>query len=692
MKNLINKTITLACTIFMLNACDLDEFNPSVGDTSLNSFSAWAGLQAYCYSSLNDELYSASDWLYLSEGGTDLWVAKSNGTSYKQLFNYEDATSSYNTFQKVFKQCYSMISNCNTVINEASNLIDGDPNNVKVLVAETKVLRALFYSILVTHYGPITLQLNSSSSLTGIVDLYPKRSSEKDIYEQIFKDLNEAIPDLGIEPYEGNYARATKKTAIGLLARAYAQRAGLGDSKYGDGETYWTLAKDTAEDLINNASSYGAYLYTDIADMWADANNRRNKESLFSSVGPDATLDVYQYMQKNNKLLAYSAGSAYGDFFASGQKTSDKGYFYGRMNSQNWMPSEYLMYCFDPQWDRRWEYSFIYAYSGYSMTQCGWVAYDKGQVTLTETMCTQYGLNPENIGKKLYPYADCDGIPSPLGGNQYPAKIWPKGDHSGDPSHLLSIAPSVADINKNGYAGTTKAYAVPYPVEVDDNRFSTIFVHEPLSEEEKAKALCPVVCLRDIYGSNGLPYGTIDCGSEAGNPPLIGDGLRSSSACPSLHKFNWSYEGVFVGSDLQKKTGDMYIMRMAEVYLLAAEAWERLGNGSKAAEYLNVLRKRAAREGTDENKWKLSTATEDDIMDEYARELCGEFTRWALLKRHNAFEDRLGRFNKRAAASFKSYHYNRPISYEFLSTILNKEEYGDNGYGSTANSGLENID
>ena len=35
----------------------------------------------------------------------------------------------------------------------------------------------------------------------------------------------------------------------------------------------------------------------------------------------------------------------------------------------------------------------------------------------------------------------------------------------------------------------------------------------------------------------------------------------------------------------------MFIMRMAEVYLIAAEAEERLGNGAKAAEYLNVLRK-----------------------------------------------------------------------------------------------------
>ena len=84
----------------------------------------------------------------------------------------------------------------------------------------------------------------------------------------------------------------------------------------------------------------------------------------------------------------------------------------------------------------------------------------------------------------------------------------------------------------------------------------------------------------------------------------------------------------------------MFIMRMAEVYLLAAEAEQQLGNGTKAAEYLNVLRKRAARDQANESSWKLTTATEDHKFEEYARELCGEFSRWSLLISLNAFESR----------------------------------------------------
>lgn len=691
MKKIFKNIAYLACAALMFNACDLDEVNPSAGDATLSSFDAWSGLQAYSYSCLNDELYTASDWMYGSEGGTDLWLAKSNGTGYRQLFYYEDLTASYNITNKIFKQCYSMITNCNSVINESVNLVDGDQETIDLLVAETKALRALYYSILVANYGPVELVLNSSSAITGEVSLYPKRSSEKDIYDQIIKDLTEAIPVLGVEPYQGNQSRFAKKGAKGLLARVYAQRAGLGDSKYGDGQQYWKLAAETAEELISNAAAYGAHLYEDVADMWADANNRKNKEALLVAEGPDANEPATQFMTVRNKLLAYSSGGAYDDFFNKNHRPNDKGYFYGRHNASNWMPSKYLMYCFNPEWDKRWEYSFYIGWNEWTMVQCGWVGYDKGQMKLDSAKhIAKYGIDPSFIGKTIYPYADCNGIPSTFLGNQFPAKVWPKGDHSGDPANLLTVAPSAAFCGTPGYTETTKAYALPYPIAADDDRINTYFVHEPLDDADER--IYPVVVLKYMYDENGYPYGNVEKGSAAATSPYIGNGKTSTSCYPGLNKFNWSYEGVFTSGNLQMKTGNMFIMRMAEVYLLAAEARQMLGDGSKAAEHLNVLRKRAARAGVDESVWKLATATEDDIFDEYAREMCGEFTRWALLKRHNAFEERLAKYNPRAAKTFKKHHYNRPISWDFLSTILNAEEFGDNGYGSTANSGLQGFE
>lgn len=301
MKKIFLAIVAVAGLTF--TACDLDEHNPSAGDASLTAFSAWSGLQAYCYSCLADELYTASDWMFASEGGTDCWVAKANGTGTKDLFYYEDMSPSTNATKKLFKQCYSMLTTCNTVINEAANVtIDRNEERMEILVAETKALRAFYYYILVSNYGPVTLTLDSNASVSGVVERHPKRTSEKVIYDQVIKDLTEAIEVLPIEPLDGNKARFTKKAAIGILARVYAQRAGLGDSKYGDGQTYWQLCFDTAKGLIDNAGMYGAALYDDVYDTWADANNRNNKEALFIAAGLDANDPSSQYGSWRNKL------------------------------------------------------------------------------------------------------------------------------------------------------------------------------------------------------------------------------------------------------------------------------------------------------------------------------------------------------------------------------------------------------
>ena len=128
------------------------------------------------------------------------------------------------------------------------------------------------------------------------------------------------------------------------------------------------------------------------------------------------------------------------------------------------------------------------------------------------------------------------------------------------------------------------------------------------------------------------------------------------------------------------------IMRMAEVYLIAAEATLHInsGDGVTAANYLNPLRQRACRNVSDFNTttgMQLTTATMNDVFDEYARELCGEFYRWALLKRNKAFETRLQAYNGTAFINFDpTKHYKRPIPFSFLNQINNATEFGTNGY------------
>jgi hypothetical protein len=240
--------------------------------------------------------------------------------------------------------------------------------------------------------------------------------------------------------------------------------------------------------------------------------------------------------------------------------------------------------------------------------------------------------------------------------NQYPAKVWKKNtDHTGNTADLTEP--------KN-------VYVIYYPVEPDDDRFVIYLSKKTLSAEEKAKYACVTINLDDQFDENGA-YKTASY-----------DGTNTYLLYPGLVKVNWNFDGVFT-SNLQKKTGDVFIMRMAEVYLIAAEANVELGNNAKAAEQLNVLRKRACRNASDyDAHMKLTTADEQTVLDEYARELAGEYQRWAVLKRHgyDKFMEQLKKGNVRASKSFTKTHMLRPISYDFLNQISNAEEYGNNGY------------
>lgn len=657
MKRRLLYSMALAvCTTAAISSCSLDEYNPSdtSGGRELTTVEGLKNLGTYCYSPLYDQMFSASDYLAVAEAGTDLWLTQNNKTTQQQLFYYEGLTTSTTATDKLFSQAYACINTCNAVINRANQVEEGDREVLKVVVAEAKCLRAYYYLVLVTNYGNITLVTTES---TDEKIMTPTRTSQEEIYKQIVKDLKEAAADLGVTPMDGNYARVTKKSALGLLARAYAQGAGEGLTE--EGKSYWQRAKEVAEDLILNMASYNAYLYDDVEDVWAQSNNRKNKEALFVASGPQAGTDAFVYGSYGaNKLFTFT--------FCDPNKLSDiypvaskQNYFYGRVNNNVYAPSKYLIDCFDARYDKRWENSFTTAFSLFSMAQVGWRPYnDKNSViTLTKDMCKKYGINLNFVGEKIYPYVDVNAINlGSNGGNQYVASMWPKGEHSGNYEKLVPV--------KN-------PYVIPHPLAEDEDRFIVYLSKDRLSDSEKAKRKYVCVNIDDLFEADGKYKSTFIDEQQTNTYTLF----------PSLNKFNFNFEGGFYGSNLQCKTGDMFIMRMAEVYLIAAEAEERLGNGEKAAEYLNVLRKRACRTESDyEEHMKLATATEDDVLDEYARELCGEFTRWALLKRHKAFETRLADYNPRAAESFTAKNYLRPISYTFLNQIENSAEYGTNGY------------
>lgn len=655
MKTKLLYTAIIAGTL-SFSSCELDEYNPTGGDATIESFDAWSGLETYCYSPLAEQLYSVYDFMSVAEGGTDMWLTPGGNPDYaKQLIYYDGLTTNTNGSNKVFKQAYSCIASCNAVINNADNVKGITDYDKRILTAEAKTLRAFYNLLLVTYYGPVTLSQEDISK--GETNVRPVRNTVEEFYTAIIKDLTEASDELDVQPYGGNYARVCKKTALGLLARAYAQGAGEGLSE--NGVSYWQRAKDVADDIINNASAYNVYLYTDVSDLWAQANNRNNPEALFIVSGRDANDESYNYVNCNNNLFTYTICNPYkcSDIYTRADNTN---YYLGRTNNNTIAPTKYTLSVFDPSWDKRYENTFMTAFGLFSMVDAGWVGpYSACRVKITPNLITKYSIGEQYLGQYIYPYVDMATSTSAYGGNQYyPTGVWAKGDHSGDTKNLIKDVKNV--------------YVVDYPVAEDDDRFAIVLSKDYKSAEEKAKSIYFTVNIDDLF--DGDQYKTSQF-----------DGTNSYQLYPSLIKYDWCYNGV-VGNHMQRRNGDMMVMRTAEVYLIAAEACQQLGIPEEAIKYLKPLRDRAARPGTVAPE--LTEVTEETILDEYAREMAGEFCRWALLKRHHKLGERLKLYNSRAARYFnEDIHYNRPISADFLNQIENKDEYGDNGYGTTPSKG-----
>ncbi|RYY12838.1 MAG: RagB/SusD family nutrient uptake outer membrane protein, partial [Cytophagaceae bacterium] len=89
----------------------------------------------------------------------------------------------------------------------------------------------------------------------------------------------------------------------------------------------------------------------------------------------------------------------------------------------------------------------------------------------------------------------------------------------------------------------------------------------------------------------------------------------------------------------------LIVYRLAETYLIAAEANMYLNNTSAAVGYLNTLRERAGATGRKAQMDITSTQlTIDFILDERARELAGEQMRWLDLVRTGKLIERVQKY------------------------------------------------
>jgi len=394
--------------------------------------------------------------------------------------------------------------------------------------------------------------------------------------------LKYAAENLPNASFWGNeYSRASKKSALGMLARAYLSRAYYATGQ--ERNDFLTLARNTANDVITRKGELGTDLWTSPADLWNPNNNKNNKEALY--IISNSTNQQLDYDDNANRLHAWFLTTY------NGRPGLVRSIPYGFDNQKRLQPTRYLLNLFNEQTDGRYAACF----------QENWTA--NTAFTWTAAAANTFGKASSVVGTALTP-------------------------------------------------GTSLAMQITKNVVAD-------------------KATKPWVLYdaNDLYNTNGT--------------------IKSLTDFVPMVKF---LDYTRTSADAQPGFNDIMAIRFAEMYLISAEAEFQLGNFGAAATQLNVLRTRAAVK-TPVNQTaamqitaaQVQTGGINFILDERARELCGEHLRWYDLKRTltgDQFVTRITTANPDISANdVKSFHRLRPVPQVELNALSNGAEFGQNpGY------------
>lgn len=643
-----------------LSACSLDETNYSSLDTEI-AYSTKNGYQSLinaCYENVY-YMYGKSDGIGPMEMGTDLWKNGSRTGSNGDVTNYnENLTPSTGVIRTIWNALYCIVGYCNTAIYYQDHG-KFTKEEIKPLAAEAYFMRAFANFHIVEQWGNVVLNTTSFAT-NGVAAEKAVRSSEEDFYDLIINDLKFAKDNLPVEQAERG--RASKKAALAMLAKAYMQRTRLyaeGSEKY---VAYADSAFKTATELIDNAESYGCSLYASTAAKsgnaieWSDDNNKDNKEFLFVEAVDHVNAYNPEGWNRGRTSQYYQMKMTQAQNFG----VASKGIRYGRDNATVWGPTYYLLHdCFDPKLpksenneklinlakdknsrtaDTRFEDAFYYKY------------YANAKTIIKRDILARYKKdtlqnNPETGRTGLYSLTKRTVKSSGLSGTEYNAK-YP---------------------GANAYASSTLSGVKLEDESVDD----ALGCYCPNWEIDtlEAKYFLPLcVGIKEMYDT--IP-GKI--GNQANYSYFRG-------VQPSLKKFR-SFKYAYTEQyDMQ----DIPVIRLTDIYLIAAEAAIGRGTPVDGLKYLNAVRRHAAVSGdAAEMEVGMSDMNMDFILKERARELCGEQWRWYDLKRTGRLTaEYLSEEGKNPYITTfdKTKHTVRPIPQEFLDQIANADEFGTNGY------------
>lgn len=669
-----------------MTACSLDEVYKTQLDQDVvyNTVEGYKGLVNACYENLY-YLYGKEDGIAMLEMG-DLWQnGSSTGGAWKECVNNIDWSTETGVNRVIWNAMYATVAYCNTAIYYKDKCTGSDSISLDAKAAEAYFMRAFSYLHIVEQWGGVTLTTTSMAQEGAREFAY--RNTEEEIYDQIMSDLLFAYNNLPASQGEER-GRANKYTAAALLTKAWMQRSRLErDFRENPEGKLWasivtdsTAVKYTATQCADSAFKYAEIvinespykLYASTAERsgsnieWDGENNKNNQEFIMvEAIDHENGYNPEAWNRgRTRQYYLMSIGSSADDFGVTGE-----GLRYGRANTTRVHPTLYLLNdCFDPKPgkkdvanaiyvdnrnrettpDTRFDDSFYYKYFIGSSSMV--VPYDLLRRCGKDTVFLAQASRRTITGNVVSP-------------EQAKAKY-----------------PGLSYYADNG------ALSADYKIEIEDNPLALgcYTPNFPVDSAWAAKkkylvAGLPVLDNNTALTTTGTPVnpGRFVYFSETGA------GAKDSyhrSLSPSLKKLSpikYCYTN-------QQSLNDFPIIRLTDIYLLAAEAAVISGhNQAKGLEYLNAVRKHAAL-STDADKMTVGSEAMniDFLAKERARELCGENWRWYDLKRMGLLTPEYLNGPRRNiyAPEYQLKWRVRPIPQQLLDQIANPEEYGTNGY------------
>lgn len=272
---------------------------------------------AGCYAALATDGTYSLNWSAFLPYADDLSYYGANTPSTPNPMAYDHAAN-HTYFENSWREFYAGINRTNYLLKNI-NKPAMDENKRNVIKGQALFIRAFCYFQLVSSWNDVPLILEPVEDPSKVLIA---KTPALQVYEQIIKDMKEALPLVNDYATNGGPVKIGKTTVQAALARVYLKMAGapMNDvAKYTDARAW---ADSVIQSGVHNLNpSYSQIFINESADLY----DNTTKEVLWE-------IEFY-----GNNTGALRIGGRFGSYLAANSTDKDAGYGYARATASGYL-------------------------------------------------------------------------------------------------------------------------------------------------------------------------------------------------------------------------------------------------------------------------------------------------------------------------------------------------------------------